>query len=343
MRRVRAATRLVLVAIAVTGFVGTTAAPALADPAGPTNYESTITAVDPSTAVATFEVVGGDAFLEVRMSPGHTLAIPGYFREPYIRIDADGTVWVNEDSPTLYENEDRYGIDDPPEEADGLGEPRWRQVADDGVYAWHDHRVHWMSRDVPPAVAGDTRQLVFPWRIPVTIDGAETLITGELVWLPSDSSLPMIAVGIAAIAAVGLVWRRRPDLLAPLAITMALAAGVVVVAQNLATPVAARGLPVWLVFPAIAALGAGFAAVGRSVAGLNPSYLLLMSGVTLTAWAFATIDVLSKPIIPSALPTVLERTVVAIVGGAGATIAILAVAGVMGWNVVTKRNAQTVR
>ena len=339
--RHRALARLVLVAVAVAGFVGITARPALADPAGPTNYESTITSIEPAAPQATFEVVGGDAFLEVTVSPGHTLAVPGYFREPYIRIDADGTVWVNEDSQTLYENEDRYGVADPPAEADGLGEPRWRQVADNGVYAWHDHRVHWMSRDVPPAVAGDTRQLVFPWRIPVTIDGAETLVSGELVWIPSDSPWPMIVVGVAASALAAVVWRTKPDLLGPLAGAMAVAAGVVVVAQNLATPAAARTFPVWIVFPLIAAITAGFAGARRSIAGLTPRYLLLVSGLTLAAWAYATVDVLSSPIVPSALPILLERASISVVGGTGVAVALLAVAGVMGWNVAEDRSPPT--
>ncbi|MDP2622973.1 MAG: hypothetical protein Q8Q29_04160, partial [Actinomycetota bacterium] len=39
------------------------AAPAWADPAEPTNYESRVTGLTPSTNVAEFEVIGGDSFL----------------------------------------------------------------------------------------------------------------------------------------------------------------------------------------------------------------------------------------------------------------------------------------
>ena len=262
--------RLFLIVLATTGFIAGTAAPAMADPAGPTNYESTIVAVEPSSTVATFEVVGGDAFLEVTVALGHTLEVPGYFREPYIRVDADGTVWVNEDSKTLYENEERYGVDELPAGVDGVGEPQWRQVADNGVYAWHDHRVHWMSRDVPPAVAGSTRQLVFPWRVPVTIDGVETIITGDLVWLPSQNAWPMLVIGASIIVVVALLWRWRPSLLGVVAVTMAITAGAVVIAEHLATPAAARGFPVWVVFPAVAALAAALGAARRSIAGFSP-------------------------------------------------------------------------
>ncbi len=322
--------RLFLIVLATTGFIAGTAAPAMADPAGPTNYESTIVAVEPSSTVATFEVVGGDAFLEVTVALGHTLEVPGYFREPYIRVDADGTVWVNEDSKTLYENEERYGVDELPAGVDGVGEPQWRQVADNGVYAWHDHRVHWMSRDVPPAVAGSTRQLVFPWRVPVTIDGIETIITGDLVWLPSQNAWPMLVIGASIIVVVALLWRWRPSLLGVVAVTMAITAGAVVIAEHLATPAAARGFPVWVVFPAVAAIAAALGAARRSIAGFSPDYLLLLSGLMLATWGFAMSDVLSKPIIPSALPSDLQRILVASIGGAGMAITLLAVIAVLG-------------
>lgn len=72
---------------------------AAADVAVPTNYKSTVFDVDPAVPGATFTVVGGDAFMEVEVAEGHSVLVPGYFKEPYLRIDVDGSVWLNLDSP----------------------------------------------------------------------------------------------------------------------------------------------------------------------------------------------------------------------------------------------------
>ena len=91
---------------------------AAADPAVPTNYKSTVFTVSPNTGGAEFSIVGGDAFMQIAVAPGHTALVPGYFDEPYIRIDADGTVWVNHDSPAYYINQDRFGDVSAPADAD---------------------------------------------------------------------------------------------------------------------------------------------------------------------------------------------------------------------------------
>jgi len=322
----RSLARAGALAFLAAAFLSLGAGPALADPAGPTNYESTVQEVDPATDVATFVITGGDAFLEVAVIAGHEVRIPGYFSEPYIRIDTDGTVWVNEDSQAFYINEDRYGTTTAPVDADGEGEPRWKRVGSGGEYAWHDHRVHWMSRDVPPAVAGDTRQLVFPWRLPVIVDGTDTLISGELVWVPSKNPVAPMLAGV--IALLPLTVRRRWRL-AGLAVLIGIAATIaafIIVAQNNGTPPAARGLPVWLVFPLVALAASGWAITKGRLGSLTPPHLLMIGGLTLAAWAYSTIEVLSMPILPSAVPGSLERLSVAFVLWAGMGVAAMAAA-----------------
>ncbi len=134
------------------------AAPAAADPAGPTNYTSSVTGVDPATDAIDVEVRGGDAFVVLTAAPGTTVEVAGYDGEPFLRIGPDGTVERNEASPARWLNEARYGARDTavPPEASSDAPPRWEPVADGGTYAWHDHRVHWMS----PALPRQRR----PWR-----------------------------------------------------------------------------------------------------------------------------------------------------------------------------------
>jgi hypothetical protein len=314
--------RVPIVIVVAAAAWGAAAGPALADPAGPTNYESTIDEVTPPSSVATFEVVGGDAFLQVTVAPGSTVEVPGYGGEPYIRIDADGSVWVNDDSPARYINEDRYAEVETPDDADGEGAPRWVEVADDGVYAWHDHRVHWMSRYLPPAVAGDRRQAVFPWSVRVTVDEIPTTITGELVWIPSRSPLVPVAVGAIALLPLAVPgWTRIRRLAGFAAVTAVIAAGVII-AENLATPPSARTAPVMLIFPLMSLAAAALAARRRSVAGLAPRHLVILAGAALLAWAISFVDVLTKPIVPSGVPTGAARSGVAFVLWAGAVIAV---------------------
>ncbi|OWY59557.1 hypothetical protein B7486_73940, partial [cyanobacterium TDX16] len=150
MRRIRrVALALVLVSV---GFV-LVAGPAGADPAEPGEYRSQVTGMDPEVDGVSLQVAGGDSFLELQVDPGVEVDVPGYEGEPYLRVLADGTVEENELSPSAFQNRDRYGTEIPAQ-ADAEAEPRWVEVASGGEYAWHDHRIHWMSPDAPPRVQG---------------------------------------------------------------------------------------------------------------------------------------------------------------------------------------------
>jgi hypothetical protein len=179
-----------------------------------------------------------------------------------------------------------------------------------------------MSRDVPPAVAGETRQLVFPWRLPVIIDGTDTLISGELVWVPSLSPIAPLLAGTIALVPLILGRGTRLPALTFLTVVAATLAAVIIVAQNNGTPPSARAAPVWLVFPAIAIATAAWAATRGRFAGLTPRHLLLIGGAALAMWAFSTIEVLAMPILPSAMPGALERAGVAFVLWAGLGVAV---------------------
>jgi len=89
---------LVGVALGVSVLVAS-AGPAAADPVGPTNYRSDVTAVTPASDGVDVDVLGGDAFLRVTVAPGHEVLVPGYDTDedaaPYLRFRGDGTVEVN--------------------------------------------------------------------------------------------------------------------------------------------------------------------------------------------------------------------------------------------------------
>ena len=157
-----------------------TAAPALADPAKPSNYRSTIvTQPHPDVAV---EIQGGDSFFVMEVAEGTEVVVPGYDDdedfsdweelEQYVRVLADGTVQLNRRSAAYYQNAARYGAS-PEGEVGPDVPPDWETVASDGRVAWHDHRIHWMSPVPPDSVdtSAGTPQDVQDFRVPVIVDG----------------------------------------------------------------------------------------------------------------------------------------------------------------------------
>ncbi len=98
-------------------------------------------------------------------------------REPYLRFLPGGEVQENRNSPTTYQNEERYGSD-APDFAQPDADPDWVTVADDGTYAWHDHRAHWMQPIRPAGKAPGDR--IVEQVIPLVVDGARGRRDGDL-------------------------------------------------------------------------------------------------------------------------------------------------------------------
>lgn len=302
--------RLRVVGLLALAVVLTTAAPAWADPAVPTHYRSEVTEIIPEVTGMTIEVAGGDAFLVVTVERGHVLEIPGYFAEPYLRIDADGIVWHNHLSPSRYINQSRYGVEIPAE-ADPAAAPEWRKVGSGGTYAWHDHRTHWMSRDRPPNITGDAVQVVFPWEIEVVLDGTIVTVQGGLVWLPGLSPVGPWLVGLTGL--LPMVWWRRGRSWLVVACLAAFGAAAVYVStmQYLATPVD-RAFPSGLVLP-IAAVTLALASSRVRSSPLRATAARLLAASALVIWGLSNLDVLSAPVLPSAVPAGVERSLVAVI------------------------------
>ena len=165
-------------------------------------------------------VVRHDDSIEVLNRSGAELIVKGYRGEPYLRFRESRVVQVNEHSPTLYLNEDRYsqGVK-VPASATPRARPLWRTVSRNGRYAWHDHRIHWMGRSLPPQVEDrDVRTKVFDWKVPFTFAGIPGTFDGTLIWVGTGTSpdssnvLPIVlavALAIALAVAALLLWRRR--------------------------------------------------------------------------------------------------------------------------------------
>src|SRR3954469_25332837 len=200
-----------------------TAAPASADPAKPGDYRSVVTHVDPSTDAVSGKVGGGDGFLDVKGKPGHDVIVNGYAGGPWLHIRSDGTIEENQLSPATYTNGDRYGRtlapDNVTDQTETSQPPQWKVIGSGGEYAWHDHRIHWMSPQRPPGFkAGD---VVFPdWTVQLTVDGHPTTVHGQLTWVRDVSPIPYIA--IALVLTVGLIlFGRKSKTTAAVAVLVA--------------------------------------------------------------------------------------------------------------------------
>ncbi len=296
--------RRALLAIVIgVGVVLLSAGPAAADPARPTNVGSHITAITPATAAVTVELVGANAFLRLRVRPGTTVTVMGYKNEPYLRIDADGTVEENRNSTATYLNRTLTGTVDIPAAANDDAPPDWHRVAGGGTYAWHDHRVHWMASGVPPE-----RQ---PWTVPLLVDGAPATVEGWYAAESAPGALPwwVIALAVAAGAGVAGWWGHRR-----------VTAAAVVVAAGLGLPIAvaiarlpASGVGDWT---GVILLGLAVAAAIVAVATDQGAWLA-GAGVALLLWAGRRLSVLDHAVLVTALPEWLDRLAVAAGCGAG--------------------------
>jgi hypothetical protein len=309
----RAAATLAVAALVV---VGARAAPASADPPRPTDYRSTVTAVEPAAGGALrAEIVGGDAFLELQVDEGHEAVVHGYGDEPYLRFLADGTVERNTRSEATYLNADRQGAVDLPDRADNAAEPDWEQVADGGTYAWHDHRIHWMGGE-PPAGAGPG-DVVLDWTVRLDLDGVPTEVRGTLVRAEDVSPLPWLAAGAAALAVAVLAGRRRPLLAAGLAaLVAATGAAAVGWAEYSVAPAGSGANPLLVLVPAV---GVGTAAVGLGLRRRMPGPVALLASAAATlGWGMLRASVLWTPVLPTDAPFWLDRAVTAVALGLAA-------------------------
>ncbi len=325
--------RVAQTAVAALVAVVALAVPAAADPAGPTNYESSITDVAPPVDGLEVAVLGGDAFLQLR-NDGHEVVVPGYDEgEQYLRFDPDGSVFVNLRSAAYWQNTARYSVADSQVPADAGPDqpPRWVQVSDDGTWAWHDHRIHWMSPttlpgEVDPAL--DEVQVAYDWPAPLelSVDGAPVEVAGRLTWLPDASPLPALLAAVLGLALVlGALAGRGPRTAIAVGIGLGVVVtGIVGVAATIGLPPGVQGEPLPLVLTAIAAIVAvaGLAMYGRTAAaGVlagAAGVLAGAAGVPLLVWAATQFGAVTAPVVPPAvLPPVVARLAVGLAAGVG--------------------------
>jgi hypothetical protein len=186
--------------------------------AGNPNYESLVDGVTPRISGFSVVVLNGDDRLEVVNHSRRTVTIDGYSKEPYLQMVPDGTVSVNVRSPAYYMNDSPTDTVPIPASADAKATPRWKVVAHDGRYQFHDHRIHWMAKSTPQQVKDTSvRTKVVDWRVPLHAAGSNGAISGTLFWRgssggpPAGAFIALVLILLLSGATVILVRRRRAE------------------------------------------------------------------------------------------------------------------------------------
>jgi hypothetical protein len=184
---------------------------------GNPRYRSTMHSIDPPVKGLDVDVLNYDDRLLLVNHSGKNVDVRGYGGEPYIRVDADGTVEVNKRSPSYWINLERFGNAQIPASASENAKPRWTLVDKTGRFEWHDHRIHYMAKGVPPRVTDEgKRTKIFDWKVPVDVGSRRVAMRGDLYWVPKEGGglprgalIALAAVVVAAIVFVEVVRRRR--------------------------------------------------------------------------------------------------------------------------------------
>lgn len=145
------------------------------------DFITVVTSVRPAfPGVSAVSTMDGEHFTLTSTAPG-TVVVTGYFKEPFLRIDATG-VWQNRRSPTAYDDSEEPQT--APADASAKAVPLWVHLGTQRAYTWHDHRTHWMSSVLPPEVRADPEHthLIRTWTIPINYDGTPGSIDGTLTY-----------------------------------------------------------------------------------------------------------------------------------------------------------------
>jgi hypothetical protein len=181
------------------------------------HYRTYITHVTPPVPGLSLHVLEFADRLIMVNHTGKTVTVYGYQKEPYARIQANGTVEVNFHSPAYYLNQNFYGDVAVPAAASPEAAPLWTVIDRAGQFEWHDHRIHWMSPLLSPKVTNQAKRTeIFEWEVPIRVGVQPATIYGKLFWVPEEGTktpvaaiIALVAIVLGGVALVFVVRRRR--------------------------------------------------------------------------------------------------------------------------------------
>ncbi len=258
----------------------------------------------PLRAAVAVRVYPSDLALGLTARRGHTVAVPGYLGEPFLRLGPAGAE-VSTRSPTAA----TAGL---LRKGSGSG---WRLISNRPTVVWHDVRV----RELAPWLARRS------WALPLTVDGRHARLAGEVWRVNRPAPWPWLAFAVPFAACAILLLVRRPS--SPVraaSVAFGALAGVAMLVTMAAfafDPNASAGT--WLEAgneTAFALVGFAFLARGgrdsRAIAGGALGLLGLAAGLS-------KLPVLLHGVVLSQLPAWAARSGVVLMIAAGATATVL--------------------
>lgn len=304
MRSAQRRIGLVLAIIALIVCSSATAAGALS--LHPTDWQSSIISIAPSTDVVSIDVLNGGEAIQLTTQPGHSALILGYRNEPYLQISTDGEVQANLKSPTWWANKSGTGSGSLPDSADPLAEPEWSTIGTNGSVAWHDHRIHAM----PGVTAGAD------WTVLISVDDKPLVIRGQLTKLPSHGPLIELLVAIVAAATIVVLGFRRPWFASTLSVVVgAIVSLTISIGAWTATPPGFTHPWVQTLAAALALLLAGGCLAIRQASRRVRVATMVGAVAALGWWTALNVSVLTAVFIPNSLTAGLVRFGVGLVVG----------------------------
>lgn len=188
----------------------------------PTDYRSRVLSMTPEVPGISVKVVDLGAKFELTNRTDSEVVVLGYEGEPYLRIGPNG-VFENLHSQATYINRTRQGgtvpvgVDTSPD-----AKPEWKKISDGNSHRWHDHRIHWMGAQLPPAVAAAPGQFdhISTQRIIFQHNGQDVIVAVALDWVPGPSGWPWI-IPIALLFVLGLALTIKTGWWRALAVVLA--------------------------------------------------------------------------------------------------------------------------
>jgi hypothetical protein len=193
-----------------------------------THYSSLLERVYPVVKDVSWKVIDLNDEIRLINHSGKTVTVYAYPQTPnpganysggqYARIESDGTVQVNENSPAYYLNDSFYEIGvNVPSSASATAAPNWVTLARTSTFYWHDHRIHYASPATPLQVTDvHRRTLVDSWYVPIQVGSRRGYLYGKLYWnaeksfsFPIGAIIGFIVVVLGGAALVVVVRRRR--------------------------------------------------------------------------------------------------------------------------------------
>ena len=180
VNRMRKTNLLARTAAAITFSVIAFAAPASAHEgtigdAGPFKVE--MITPDP----AGVETRWGNGEVEFHVEPGTEVVVIGLEKEEMVKIDKEGNMFYNENSPSWWANQPDGEV---PANATAAAEASWVWKMAGGSMQFHDHRFHFMDGSIDPTTADGAT--IFEFGLPILVNGEAIELRGNLVF---DSAL----------------------------------------------------------------------------------------------------------------------------------------------------------